>query len=111
MRLEESGSGGLVEHAADVKTTALKEGFAAREPECHTHSVEAPMLGLPRGPLESIFKLQNVCTSLESIFTFRVYLSCVSGDCTNKPSFVNDYVFVCKVCSSWLCVCCFCFGI
>ena len=46
VHVEASGSCGLVEHAADAKTKALKEGFAAMEAERHTGSVEAPMLGL-----------------------------------------------------------------
>ena len=43
--VEESGCGGLVENAADVKANTLKTGLLAMEAERDTHSVEAPVLG------------------------------------------------------------------
>ena len=45
VHVEESGSGGLVENAADVKANALREGFFGMEAVRDTHSVEAPFLG------------------------------------------------------------------
>ena len=45
VHVEESGSGALVAHAAEVKAKALTEGLFGREAERDTHSVEAPVLG------------------------------------------------------------------
>lgn len=45
VHVEASGSGELLEHAANVTTKDLMEGFVAMEVERDTHFVDAPVLG------------------------------------------------------------------